>query len=120
MGVAPTPDGVTIQQFIKNTIFQFAPGVLFPVDPVRLMTVIAQNLSNNFVDVAIQRAAPSNTDTDIPPVTLAEATAPPNSEVALSAPNANRLVASAKVPSRVRFFITVFFPIYPIFPANLI
>jgi hypothetical protein len=112
VGVAPPSDDVTIQQLIQNTIFQYAPGILLPVDPIRLMTVIAQNLSNNFVDVAIQRAAPSNSD--VPPVTLADATAPPNSEVALSAPDANRLVASAEVPSRVRFFITVFYPGDPI------
>lgn len=112
VGVEPPPDGVTIQAFIENTIFQFAPGVELPGDPVRLMTVIAQNLSNNFVKVAIQRSAPLNTD--IPPVTLANATATPNSEVVLSAPNSNRLVASAEVPSRVRFFITVFYPTDPV------
>lgn len=112
VGVAQPPDGVTIQQFIENTIFQFAPGVLLPTDPIRLMTVIAQNLSNNFVKVAIQHSAPLNSDT--PPVTLANATATPNSEVVVSAPNANRLVASAEVPSRVRFFITVFHPGDPI------
>lgn len=112
VGVEPPPDGVTIQQFIENTIFQFAPGVDFPGDPVRLMTVIAQNLSNNFVNVAIQHSAPLNTD--IPPVTLANATATPNSEVVVSAPSSNRLIASAEVPSRVRFFITVFFPGDPI------
>lgn len=87
-----------------------------PTDPVRLMTVIAQNLSNNFVDVAIQRAAAPNVDQ--PPVTLAEATASPNSEVAVSAPNANLLVASAEVPSRVRFFITVFYPSDPVIPVD--
>ncbi|XAX08528.1 hypothetical protein ABDZ24_11820 [Bacillus paramobilis] len=37
------------------------------------MTVIARNLSNNFVNVAIQRSAPSGLD--IPPVTLADITA---------------------------------------------
>lgn len=113
----PEDDGVTIQQLIQNTIFQFSPGVgLLPTGPIRLMTVIAQNLSNNFVDVAIQRAAPPNVDQ--PPVTLANATASPNSEVALSAPDANRLVASAEVPSLVRFFITVFYPVDPIFPVG--
>lgn len=116
VGVAPPPDGITIQAFIENTIFQFAPGVELPTDPIRLMTVIAQNLSNNFVKVAIQRSAPLNTD--ISPVTLANATATPNSEVALSAPNANRLIASAEAPSRVRFFITIFHPTDPISPGD--
>lgn len=116
VGVAPPPDGVTIQEFIENTIFQYAPGVDLPTTPLRLMTVIARNLSNNFVNVAIQRSAPLNTD--IPPVTLANATATPNSEIALSAPNANRLIASAEVPSRVRFFITIFYPTDPIFPTD--
>ncbi|GCF66925.1 hypothetical protein BC2903_07440 [Bacillus cereus] len=117
VGVAPPPDGVTIQQFIENTIFQFSPGVGdIPGTPLRLMTVIAQNLSNNFVKVAIQRSLPSGLD--IPPVTLADATATPNSEVALSAPNANRLIASAEVPSRVRFFITIFLPTDPIIPGD--
>ncbi|MGF9850415.1 hypothetical protein ABHN09_02295 [Bacillus paramobilis] len=114
--MAPPPDGVTIQEFIENTIFQFAPGVDLPTAPLRLMTVIAQNLSNNFVNVAIQHSAPLNTD--IPPVTLANATATPNSEIALSAPNANRLIASAEVPSRVRFFITIFHPTDPVSPGD--
>ncbi|OPA35242.1 hypothetical protein [Bacillus cereus] len=112
VGVEIPPDGVTIQQFIENTIFQFAPGIILPVDPIRLMTVIAQNLSNNFVKVAIQHSAPLNSDT--PPVTLANATATPNSEIVLSAPNSNRLIASAEVPSQVRFFITLFFPTDPV------
>ncbi|MDA2738638.1 hypothetical protein PDQ75_26220 [Bacillus cereus group sp. Bc015] len=116
VGVAPPPDGVTIQQLIENKIFQYAPGELLPTAPLRLMTVIARNLSNNFVNVAIQRSAPSGLD--IPPVTLADATATPNSEVALSAPNANRLIASAEVPSRVRFFITIFFPTDPVSPGD--
>ncbi|WP_142286620.1 hypothetical protein [Bacillus thuringiensis] len=115
--MAPPSDGVTIQQFIENKIFQYAPGgELLPTDPIRLMTVIARNLSNNFVNVAIQRSAPSGLD--IPPVTLANATATPNSEIVLSAPNANRLVASAEVPSRVRFFITIFHPGDPISPGD--
>lgn len=114
VGVAPFPDGddVTIQQFIENTIFQFTPGVLLSTDPTRLITVITRNLSNNFVNVAIQRSAPLNSD--ILPVTLVHATASPNSEVVLSAPNTNRLVASAKVPSQVQFFITVFHPTAPV------
>lgn len=116
VGVAPPPDGVTIQQLIENKIFQYAQGKDIPIPPLRLMTVIARNLSNNFVNVAIQRAAPSNLD--IPPVTLADATATPNSEVVLSAPNANRLIASAEVPSRVRFFITIFHPTDPIHPGD--
>ncbi|PEL84504.1 hypothetical protein [Bacillus wiedmannii] len=116
VGVAPPSDGVTIQQFIENKIFQYAPGVLLPGDPIRLMTVIARNLSNNFVNVAIQRSSPPNLD--IPPVTLADATATPNSEVVLSAPDANRLIASAEVPSRVRFFITIFLPTDPIIPGD--
>lgn len=117
VGVAPPDDGVTIQQLIENTIFQYSPGVGFqPTDPIRLMTVIAQNLSSNFVDVAIQRSSPSGID--LPPITLAAATASPNSEVALSAPNANRLIASAEAPSLVRFFITVFYPIGPILPGD--
>ncbi|MGR6008920.1 hypothetical protein [Bacillus cereus] len=115
VGVAP-PDGVMIQQLIENKIFQYAPGNLLPTDPVRLMTVIARNLSNNFVSVAIQRSAASGLD--IPPVTLADATATPNSEVVLSAPNANRLIASAEVPSRVRFFITIFHPTDPVLPTD--
>lgn len=73
VGVAPPPDGVTIQELIENKIFQYAPGNLYPTDPIRLMTVIARNLSNNFVNVAIQRSAPSGLD--IPPVTLADITA---------------------------------------------
>lgn len=116
VGVAPPPDGVTIQELIANRIFQYAPGDTLPIPPLRLMTVIARNLSNNFVNVAIQRAAP--TSLDIPPVTLADATATPNSEVALSAPNANRLIASAEAPSRVRFFITIFHPTDPISPGD--
>lgn len=112
VGITPPPDDITIQQFIENTIFQFAPGNDIPGDPIRLMTVIAQNLSNNFVKVAIQRSAPLGSDT--PPVTLANATATPNSEVVVSAPNSNRLIASAEVPSRVRFFITVFHPTDPV------
>ncbi|WP_179874553.1 hypothetical protein [Bacillus wiedmannii] len=114
--MAPPPDGITIQQLIENKIFQYAPGDLLPTVPLRLMTVIARNLSNNFVNVAIQRSAPSSLD--IPPVTLADVTATPNSEVVLSAPNANRLIASAEIPSRVRFFITVFYPGDPVFPGD--
>jgi hypothetical protein len=116
VGLAPPTDDAAIQQFIQNTIYQYAPGVQFPTDPIRQMTVIARNLSNNFVDVAIQHSSPLNID--IPPVTVVDATLPPNSEVALSAPDVNRLVASAEVPSRVRFFITVFFPVGPIFPTD--
>ncbi|MFD0768978.1 hypothetical protein ACFQZ1_08675 [Bacillus sp. CGMCC 1.60114] len=96
---------MTIQQLIQNTIFQYARG-FFPTDPIRLMAVIARNLSSTFVDVAIQRYAASGNDT--PPVSLADATVPPNSEVALSAPDANQLVASASAPSRVRFLLHCF------------
>lgn len=115
VGVTPPTDGGTIQQLIENTIFKYAPGVSLPNDPVRLMTVIARNLSANSVDVTIQRASTSDS---LPPVNLVGATLPPNSEVALSAPNANQLVASAEVASRVRFFITVFFPVDPIAPPD--
>lgn len=115
VGVAPPSDEVTVQQLIQNTIFRYAPGSGFaPTDPIRLMTVVARNRSNNFVDVAIQRTVQSDS---IPP-TLVDATVSPNSEVSLSAPNANRLVASASAPSRVRFFITVFLPNDPILPPN--
>lgn len=116
VGVTPLPDGVTIQQLIENKIFQYAPGVLLPANPIRLMTVIARNLSNNFVNVAIQRSTPPNLD--IPPVTLADVMATPNSEVVVSAPDANRLVASAEIPSRVLFFITVLHPTDPIHPGD--
>lgn len=112
VGIKTATDSVTIQQFIENTIFQFTPGVLFPRDPIRLMTVIARNLSNNVVNVAIEHSPPL--DSDIPPVTLVDAAIPPNSEVVVSAPDANRLFASAEVPSRVRFFITVFYPGNPV------
>jgi hypothetical protein len=64
--------------------------------------------------VAIQHSSPLNID--IPPVTVVDAALPPNSEVPLSAPEVNRLVASAEVPNRVRF--TVFFPVGPVFPTD--
>jgi hypothetical protein len=115
VGVTPPEDGGTIQQLIENTIIKYTPGVSFPNAPIRLMTVIARNLSTNFVDVAIQRATPSDS---LPPINLTNVTVQPNSEVALSAPNANQLVASAEVSSRVRFFVTVFYPNDPVAPND--
>ena len=85
-----------------------------PADPItpplRLMTVIAQNLSQNVVNVQIFE--------DQGETLLVEANANPNSEVALSAPGARLLQASAEAPSRVRFFITVFLPVDPILPGD--
>jgi hypothetical protein len=37
VGLAPPTDDVAIQQFIQNTIYQYAPGVQFPTDPIRLI-----------------------------------------------------------------------------------
>lgn len=100
----------TAQQLVENTIFKH-PGD--PIRPWRLLTVIARNISQNFVNVEIQRDVESNGE-----ITLADAVVPPNSEVALSAPEANKLIASASSPSRVLFFITVFYPGDPVHPTD--
>ena len=92
---------------VDTTIFSL------PADPIRpalLLSVIAQNVSENPVDVQILSS-------DLEDI-LTEATVAPNSEVALSAPNAAQLIASAAAPSRVRFFITVFLPGDPIAPSD--
>lgn len=83
----------------------------YPIDPVRpllLMSVIARNLSQNDVTVSIDNGEEA----------LVEATVAANSEVALSAPDARLLIASAPAPSRVQFFITVFHPGDPILPVD--
>ena len=91
----------------ETTIFEY------PVDPVRpllVLSVIARNVSTNPVDVSIV----SGDDV------LASATAAPNSDVSLAAPNARQLIAAATAPSRVKFFITVFYPVDPIIPVGSI
>ncbi|MFP3918832.1 hypothetical protein U5N28_13605 [Lysinibacillus telephonicus] len=77
-----------------------------PSSPIRsplLMTVIARNLSENDVLVSIED------DQDA----LVEEVVPANSELALTAQNANFIRALALAPSHVQFFINVFHPTGP-------
>lgn len=68
-----------------------------------LITVIVRNLSENDILVSIEDEQDA----------LVEEVAPVNSELALTAQNANFVRALALAPSEVQFFINVFHPTNP-------
>lgn len=87
-------ENVTIRQ--DYTLIYAAPAM--PMRTPLLITVIARNLSQNDVLVSIEDEQDA----------LVEEVVPANSELALTAQNANFVRALALAPSKVQFFINVF------------
>lgn len=95
-------------ELIENTPIRQDYTLIYaaPATPMRsplLMTVIAKNLSDNDVLVSIEDEQDA----------LVEEVVPANSELALTAQNANFVRALALAPSQVKFFINVFHPTNP-------